>query len=120
MEKNDIKNLINFTIHFFWGEYDAAFVSCTALPVQQTTLNFEEMADKVTMDRKFLSFTWKGIIFGSVLWGIFIVFPLTVIIKHFYPELDDGIVGGVLAGVITTSSFFNWCCGGNYCIRMDQ
>ena len=28
-----------------YSDSDAAFVSCTALPIQQTTLNVEEMAD---------------------------------------------------------------------------
>ncbi len=51
-----------------YSDSDAAFVSCTALPIQQTTLNIEEMAgiDGLWDWGDFGSKTLKGATLGAV------------------------------------------------------
>lgn len=49
-------------------------------------------------------FTLKGFILGIVLLGIFVATPITIIITHFFSELDSDSVGGVVAGVVGGAS----------------
>ena len=55
-------------------------------------------------------FTWKGVIFSIIFLGVFIVPPLTIILTHFYPELDRRLVAGVIAGLLfgPVSGVMHW------------
>ncbi|MCY3871468.1 MAG: hypothetical protein OXG87_18115 [Gemmatimonadetes bacterium] len=73
------------------SDSDAAFASCTALPVHQTTLNVEEMAgiDGLWDWGDFASEIVEGAIVGAVAGGVTGV------------GIGVGAVGGAIAGACT-------------------
>lgn len=72
--------------------------------------------------RFFLSDTWKGALFGSlllgVIWGLFVGPQLMLLLEYASPNLGvvviSGIGGGLLGGMIVLSrgilgSYWDWC-----------
>jgi len=71
--------------------------------------------------RVFLSDTWKGTLFGSlllgVIWGLFVGPQLMLLLEHAFPNLGvvviSGISGALVGGVIVLSrkilgSYWDW------------